>query len=37
MAKIASFRELNVYKLAIELPQEIFAASRGFRKKNCIP
>ncbi len=33
MAKIASFRDLNVYKLAVELQQEIFALSKGFPKE----
>jgi len=32
-ARIESFRDLNVYKLTIELQQEIFACTKGFPKE----
>ena len=33
MARIESFRDLNVYKLAMELQQEIFVLSKSFPKE----
>jgi four helix bundle protein len=33
MAKIESFRDLNVYRLAMELQQEVFALSKGFPRE----
>ncbi len=33
MAKIESFRDLNVYKLAIELQQEVLVLSKSFPKE----